>query len=168
VITPRAFDRAYLAWVTLTLLQDRESSYPVRVADGRMTQAAADASLAVSRAIVAQWRWAIDPALSPLPAEQNAGGHFGAAEPAMLAQLRTLATWARGHAAQAPDDRLRAHDADLYEALAWWQDTDGDCPRIVLHGLLDRRNAVVRWTPSSDDEPILRAFGLIEQQAQAA
>ncbi len=165
---PRAFDRAYLAWVTLTLLRDREASYPVRVADGRMTQSAADASLAVSRAIVAQWRWAIDPALSPLPPEQDAEGHFGAAEPAMLAQLHTLATWARSHAAQAPDDRLRAHDADLYEALAWWQDSDGDCPRIVLFGLIDRRNPVARWTPSPDDEPILRAFGLIEPRAKAA
>jgi hypothetical protein len=165
---PRAFDRAYLAWIALTLLRDREGSYPVRVADGRMTQAEADASLAVSRAIVAQWRWAIDPALSPLPAEQEAGGHFGAAEPAMLAQLRTLATWARGHAAQAPDDRLRAHDADLYEALAWWQDSDGGCPRIVLHGLLDRRNPVVRWTPSPDDDAILRAFGFNQPQAKAA
>lgn len=165
---PRFFDRAYLAWVTLTLLRERERSYLERVADGRMTQAAADASLAVSRAIVAQWRWAIDPALLPLPAEQDTGGHFGAAEPAMLAQLRTLATWARDHAKQAPDDRLRAHDADLYEALAWWQDSDGDCPRIVLFGLIDRRNPVVRWTPSLDDAPILRAFGLIEQQAKAA
>ena len=154
---PFTGDWAYCAWAALELLRDRRASCAAGVGAGKMTQEAADESIATARAIVTQWRWVLDPALPPLPADG-----FGASEPAMLDQLRRLAPWARGRWDAAPADRDLRERALLVEALLWHQQpTASDVPHAVYCGLIARRNPSWRVTPAPvEDAGIYRALGL--------
>ena len=128
-----------IGWAAWRLLREREQGYPARVEAGSMTQEAADASLATSRAIVAQWRWALDPRLPPLPES------FGADEAEMMEQVAQTLAWERKRADARPADLLLRERADLAASLAWYQHAPpGAYSRIVVEMMADRRSRV-RW-----------------------
>ncbi|WP_339345529.1 hypothetical protein [uncultured Sphingomonas sp.] len=159
---PFANDWAYCAWGALENLRERRDAMPARVAAGTLAQDEADHSIAVARAIVLQWRWALDPALLPFPAAHDDPAPFGAPDTDMAEQLRRLAHWRRTNADAAPADREAREAALLAEALAWHQDLrDGDLPRIVHFGLIARRSPAQRFVPDpAQDAGIYRALGL--------
>ncbi len=162
---PFTGDWPYCAYCALELLQERRASVAAQVEDGRMSQADADDSIAVARAIVMEWHWALDPRLPALPAS------WGADHDAMLAQLQRLAPWARRQWDAAPENKHRRERALLVEALLWHQDlAGGDMPRIVHFGLLARRNPSWRWKiDPAEDAGIFRALGLpLRAEALAA
>ncbi len=163
---PFTGDWPYCAYCALELLQERRASMPAKIEAGRITQDEADASIAVARAIVKEWWWALDPRLSPLPS------NWGADQDAMHAQLARLAPWARQQWEAAPSNRHLRERALLIEALLWHQDlAGGDMPRIVHWGLLARRNPSWRWKiDPAEDAGIYRALGLplASEEAKAA
>ncbi|MBY9062328.1 hypothetical protein K7957_05210 [Sphingomonas yunnanensis] len=159
-------DLPYCAFAALELLNERRSLTPAKVASGKLTQEEADASIAVARALVMEWRWAIDPRLSQLP------DSWGAEERAIQAQLERLAPWVRAASDASPFDRQLRERALLVEALLWHQDLDGgDMPRIVHYGLIARRNPRQRYVIDPDEDAgIYRALGLRldSEEARAA
>ncbi|WP_286880055.1 hypothetical protein [Sphingomonas sp.] len=159
---PFVNDWAYCAWGALEVLRERRAAMPARVAAGTLTQAEADDSIAVARAIVLQWRWALDPAMPPFPAAADDPAPFGCRDVDMAVQLRRLAQWRRQRADAAPADRDAREAALLAEALAWHQEMGGtDLPRIVHFALIARRSPAQRFVPdAAEDAGIYRALGL--------
>lgn len=142
----RAFTEPCCAWAALRLLRERESAQPRRIAAGRMTVEDAADRLATARAIVAQWRWTIDPALSPFPTDPCDPAPFGAAQVSMVAQLRETVAWERSRASTAPADELLEERARLAEALLYYQDAPaGAHPLIVRYGFAARRSPSQRF-----------------------
>lgn len=162
---PFTNDLPYCAYAAFELLNERRASTPALVEAGKLERAAAEESIAVARALVMEWRWAIDPRFTPLP------DSWGAEESAIYAQLERLPPWARRQADAAPADRPLRERALLVEALLWHQDlAGGDMPRIVHYGLIARRNPRQRYViDPAEDAGIYRALGLpIAQEAIAA
>lgn len=153
---PFTSDWPYCAYCALELLQERRASMPAKIEAGKVTQAEADESIAVSRAIVMQWHWLLDPRLPAMPSS------WGAEQDAMQNQLARLAPWARRQWEAEPANKRLRERALLVEALLWHQDlARGDMPRIVHWGLLARRNPSWRWKISPvEDAGIYRALGL--------
>lgn len=151
------------------MLREREASYPARVERGELTADKAAQSLAVARALVAQWRWAIDPSDPPFPTAAPHWRAFGADEVAILEQLQVAADWSRTRAAGAPADLDAAERADLMEALLWYQDLTTGAPLIVNWTLRARRpGSPLRYHPWPDDAPLYAALGLSPDQRIAA
>ncbi len=126
------------------ILREREARYPALIEDGKLKAADAAASLEFARVIVAQWKWAMDPAGPidpPWDAERGVYG-WGAYNHELVAELTGAARRAQGIA-----DRTRTQAAvdfaDLCAALLWWQDRDprGYEARIVQDTGDDRRFA---------------------------
>lgn len=159
-------DWPYCAFCALELLNERRTTTAAQVEAGRLTQAEADESIAIARAIAKEWRWLLDPRLSPLPAS------WGAEQEAMHGQLARLAPWARRQWEAAPANRQLRERALLVEALLWHQDlAGGDMPRVVHWGLLARRNPAWRWKiEPAEDAGVYRALGLpmSSEEARAA
>lgn len=136
----RANDRAYLFAGVEHWLAARERDYPAAVAAQKIAAAVAADKLHLSRCLAAQWRWACDDAE---PAEPPYGDHgpFGAPYYQLAAEIAEAAATARQRAEREPADTNKAQLADLYEALAWWQQPHGQSgtPRIVFWTDLDRR-----------------------------
>lgn len=153
---PFTGDWPYCAYAALELLNERRATTPAKVEAGKLTQAEADHSIAVARALVMEWRWAIDPCLSPLPVS------WGAEEHEMHQQLARLAPWIRRQWDASPTDQHLRERALLIEALLWHQDyAGGDMPRIVHYGLIARRNPAQRYRiDPAQDAAIYRALGL--------
>ena len=149
------------AWAAQRLLRERETSYPKRVAAGRMLEALARDRLAAARALHAQWRWVIDPAMPPIPADQPRWRAFGADELWILEQAEPTAAWERKRADEHPDDQDLRERALLAEALLWHQDiaAGGGQPRIVMLALIARRNPAQRYQPEADDARLYADLG---------
>ena len=161
---PFVNDLPYCAWAALRLLREREAGYKRRVLSGKMTQQDASDRLSAARAIVDQWRWAIDPAMPAYPADDAfASAPFGASEAAMVEQLRDTAAWERARWKKAPEDAERRERTLLAEALLWHQLPPSPlswCP-IVAYGFAARRAVEQRFVVDPiEDEWIYRELGL--------
>ncbi len=150
------------AWAALRLLQERKHSYPARVEAGQLNAAEAEDKIATSRAIVMQWRWALDPALPPFPTSERDEAPFGAPQVSMMRQLRETAAWERQRASAAPINEVLQERAELAAALVYYQDAPaGAHPMIVRLGLAMRRSPCQRYVPEADvDGWIYQALGL--------
>lgn len=161
--------RHQLAAVALRLLRDREAAYPARIEAGTMTQAVADESLATARAIVALWRWVLDPTCPAEPVWDDATGHFGVHAGFMLAQLRQAAEHYRRRADVAPGDALARELADCCEELVAWHACPGGCAAIQLQVVVESmRDGLPRPWEHPDAGPVLAAFGLSAEQPRKA
>lgn len=136
-------DRAALCATIETILREREAGYPAAIDAGKLSAAAAERSLALCRAMVAEWRWATDPAAPDLP-PFGAFGHFGVYNFELAAEAATIATRAAARAQARPADADAARRADLCAAIAWLQQCQPDCPgisRLSFDTIVDRRIA---------------------------
>jgi hypothetical protein len=136
----RANDRACLRAGAAHWLATRNRDYPAAVKANKITAEAASDKKALARCLLAQWDWACDPAMPPEPPYGDAGP-FGAPYYRLAAEIGEASTVARQRAARDPANREAASLAELYEALAWWQQPhdDSGTPRIVFWTDLDRR-----------------------------
>lgn len=161
---PFANDLPYCAWAAQRLLREREAAYQKRVLAGSMTGQDAADRLAVARAIVEQWRWAIDPTMPAFPTEDLlAPDPFGATEPAMAAQLRETAAWERARWDKAPADPELRERTLLAEALLWHQVSPAPLswPPVIAYGFAARRAPSQRYVVDPvDDEWLYRELGL--------
>lgn len=139
------YDRDYCAAATVKLLRDREGRYPALVNAGKLPAADAVAGLERARVIVAQWKWVMDPAGPIDPPWDEARGvyGFGAYDHELAADLAGAVTRARAIADRDPSNADRRELADLYAALAWWQQRPAGCAscRIVSETTAIRRIA---------------------------
>ncbi|HEU0045106.1 hypothetical protein [Sphingomonas sp.] len=127
---PEVFD--YLLDAARRLLAEREARYPAMIEAGKLAVADATRKLELARCLVAQWRWAADPARATL-GEWREPGHFNAWAHELAAEIADAATRARALADRDPTP-LRREVADMYEALAWWQQpVSPGRARIVAH-----------------------------------
>lgn len=158
---PFTNDLPYCGWAALRLLREREAGYARRVSEGKMTQVEASHQIAVASALVAEWRWAIDPATPPFPADHPAWRPFGAHQADIMRQLRDTAAWEHRRAAAAPASAPLRERALLADALLWHQDAPDACwPPIIHYGLIARRKPSQRYVPDPEDEPLYQALGL--------
>lgn len=158
---PFTNDLPYCGWAALRLLHERKQGYSRRVAAAQMTQVEASHQIAVASALVAQWRWAIDPAVPPFPADAPGWRPFGALQSEIMRQLRDTVAWEQRRAAAAPADADRRERKLLAEALFWHQDAPDACwPPIIHYGLIARRKPSQRYVPDPEDEPFYHALGL--------
>jgi len=125
------------------ILADREARYPGNVADGKLSAEDAARGLTLSRAMVAEWRWATDPAAPALPPYGD-DGHFGILNTLLAGDAATMALRARQKARAAPHDTQASQRADHCEAIAWLQQDQPNVPgisRLSWHESIDRRVA---------------------------
>ncbi|MDE0878541.1 MAG: hypothetical protein OSB00_07730 [Sphingomonas bacterium] len=147
-MTPRLADRHdvrdYLADAAVHLLRQRQASYPALIARDRMTSDEAARKCALASAVADQWRWVIDPARPPLPEWNDATGRFGAHDwdlhDEMVAAAKRARDIARRHPAGQPGEWEARELADLYEALAWWQQLHRGDALIIHDADLERRS----------------------------
>lgn len=126
------------------LLREREAGYPPLIEAGTLKAADAVASLERARAIVAQWKWAMDPAgpINPPWDDERGIFGFGAYNHELVDELKVVSQRARATAKRAATQQT-IDIADLCDALLWWQDRD-PCTyeaRIVRDTGGDRRFA---------------------------
>lgn len=158
---PFTNDLPYCAWAALRLLREREQGYSRRVAAGQMAKVEASHRIAIASALVAQWRWAIDPQVPPFPAATSSVRPFGALQAELLHQLRATVAWEQRRAAAAPADADHRERKLLAEALLWHQEAPDACwPPIIHYGLIARRAPSQRYVPAPEDEPFYHALGL--------
>ena len=136
----RMNDRAYLLAGTIHLADQRDRAYPGLIEAGKIKQAIAVEKLELSRCMVAQWRWACDPA-EPFEPPYGNVGPFGAPYYRLAEEMTAAAETARRRADRVPEDTRAAMLADLYEALAWWQQpyVESGTARIVFWVEIERR-----------------------------
>jgi hypothetical protein len=134
-----ANDRAYLRAGVAHWLAARDRDYPAAIEARKLAQDAAVEKLELARCLLAQWNWVCDPAEPPEPPYGDAGP-FGAPYYRLAAEIGEAATIARQRASRDPANAEAALLAELYEALAWWQQPHGESgtPRIVFWTDLDR------------------------------
>ena len=132
-------DRPYLLAGARHWLETRDRDYPRLIEDHKLAQSLAVEKLERARCIVAQWTWVCDPADPPAP-EFGDHGLFGALNVDLAAEIAEAATVARHRADKHPADVRAAMRADLYEALAWWQQPHGESglARIVFWVEIER------------------------------
>ena len=113
--------RAWCADAAVHLLRTRERRYPALVGAGKLTPADAANGLELMRCIVAQWRWAVDPAAPLAPAWDDQTDLFGAYNHLLAAEMAEAARRARQLADRQPANEQASQLADLCDALAWLQ-----------------------------------------------
>lgn len=135
----RANDRAYLRAGVAHWLATRDRDYPAAIEARKLAQDVAVEKLELARCTLAQWNWACDPAEPPEPPYGDAGP-FGAPYYRLAAEIAEAATVTRHRAERDPTNSEATLLAELYEALAWWQQPHGQSgtPRIVFWTDLDR------------------------------
>jgi hypothetical protein len=116
---PYAHDRPALAWVAGHLHQQRVVGYPDLIADGRLTQAAADRALRISNAIAADW--AAIAAVAPAPVWIDNVEQGGAHKWERINTLAGMADRTRAASDGKPDDDELRAIADCVDALLWWE-----------------------------------------------
>lgn len=116
---PYSQDRRALAWVAGHLHQQRVVGYPDLIADGRLTQAAADRALRISNAIAADW--AAIAAVAPAPDWIHDVERGGAHKWERINTLAGMADRTRAVADDKPDDEELCAIADCVDALLWWE-----------------------------------------------
>lgn len=138
-------DRPYLLAGARHWLETRDRDYPRLIEDHKLAQALAVEKLERARCIVAQWLWVCDPANPPAPAFGD-HGLFGALNVDLAAEIAEAASVARYRAGKRPADARAAMLADLYEALAWWQQPQGESglARIVFWVEIERNDRARR------------------------
>jgi hypothetical protein len=134
--------REYLAAATVHILREREAKYPAAVTAGKMTPEASATGMELMRCIVAQWRWAIDPAQPDAPAFDYDTGQFGTPNHVLEAELRRVADRARALALRNPVDFATGEMADICEALAWYQHSECGEARIVVQVTAERSRMI--------------------------
>ncbi|WP_242095451.1 hypothetical protein [Sphingomonas sp. CROZ-RG-20F-R02-07] len=145
--------RDYCAAATVHLLREREARYPALVNAGKVTAEDAATRLELALAIVAQWRWVVDPAAPVLPAFGERG-YFGAHGFEMRDELATAARRQRAVADRNPDNADAAELADLYEAVAWWQQGHPGDARIITDVCAER---AATWRQRDASSPRMAA-----------
>jgi hypothetical protein len=130
---------AYLAAATVHLLRLREQGYPALITAHKLPAATAAAKLEQSRCLVAQWRWATDPAQPALPLWGDTG-RFGAWARELRDELADTGRTTRARADARADDADAAELADLVDALLWYQHDGpgGDMCRLTADILFYR------------------------------
>jgi hypothetical protein len=123
--------RRQCARAALTLLHAREQGYPAAVEAGKITAADAERGIHLARCIVDQWRWVIDKAQPPCPEFDERTDRFGAFNFELAAELDRAAERQRAIANRKAADASAAELANLYEALAWHQQTHAGAAWIV-------------------------------------
>lgn len=126
------------------ILREREERYPALIEATKLKAADAAASLERARVIVAQWKWAMDPAGAIDPPWDDVRGVYGwgAYNHELVDDLRGGAKRARA-IADRTGTQAAIDFADICAALLWWQDRDprGYEARIVQDTGDDRRFA---------------------------
>ena len=157
------------AWAAVRMLRERETSYPARVERGELSAQKAADSLAIARALAAQWLWAVDPSDPPFPDPRDPAHAFGVDEVLILEQIQVAAGWAASRSAASPADPDLAERADLTTALLWYQDLSTGAPLIVNLTLRGRRpGSPLRYVPWPDDAGLYRALGFTIDRRLAA
>lgn len=135
---PRLADyrfRDYCAAAAAHLLRGREANYPGMIEAGKITVEASEEAQQLLRALVAQWRWVMDPTKPLRPAWGAETGYFGRHNWLLVDELATIVTRARAQADREPSFKRREM-ADLCEALAWHQQPlsgrSGDAQIVVM------------------------------------
>lgn len=112
-------DRPALSWVAGFLHQQRVVGYPGLIAEGTISQAAADRALRISNAIAADWTAIAE--LQPEPDWIHDITRGGAHQRERIDTLTAMATRCRATAAAKPDDPELSAIADVADALLWWE-----------------------------------------------
>ncbi|EZP57235.1 hypothetical protein [Sphingomonas sp. RIT328] len=123
--------RRVCALAALTLLHAREQGYPSAVEAGKITAADAERGIYLARCIVTQWRWVLNKTKPPCPDFDDHTDLFGAYNSELAVELARAAERQRLIARRKPDDAAAMELADLYEALAWHQQTHAGVAWIV-------------------------------------
>lgn len=134
----------YLHDAAVHLLRQREEGYPALITAGSMREAEAVEKLELSRCLVAQWRWVMDPANPPLP-PLGERGYFGAWARELADELAGVAAKARARADKEPGDDKLAEMADLCEALHWYQCGHGSAECRITDDIGFARRVAAEW-----------------------
>lgn len=133
---PYSHDRRALAWVAGHLHQQRVVGYPDLIAEGRLTQAAADRALRISNAIAADW--AAIAAVAPAPGWIDDVEQGGAHKWERIQTLSGMADRTRAVADDKPEDAELCAIADCVDALLWWE-TEKPCARFLADLTIELR-----------------------------
>lgn len=150
----------------VTLLRERERTFPARVEAGTLDPSTAKSSLRVARALVAQWRWALAPEQAAPPGEE--GAPFGAFARELADQVAAVLGFAQRRAADHAGDETAAARLELAEALHWHQQPLGLNPRIVTEAIGAHRHPALRYRLGPEDAELVAALGLAPDRRMAA